>query len=300
MLRKKEIMPKVMVYRGCFDDLDRVLKTLKDTEDKKGSSKISDWRKWLHLGTMAHELAKNREKLADIGNDEVIGSFEFEVQEALRAIRNAYHEVALDYANQWGESDGWPEWIKNFDLKNNDDWNIDRLNILKYNPSEHTGKYAMNYHTDNHEYEHGRGSKWTLTVTMYLNDDYEGGDISFLNEFTGEVLEYKPKAGDITVFPSFAPYYHAVHRVDKGNKYLVRMFWHHKYPGTEEWLEQEKKYGADVWAEMEHKRKVDGHEKQVYSKWTKYIVLPGQKEDLNSEYTPFFAKENPRRVSNDW
>ncbi len=297
MFNKKEIMPKIMVYRNIFD-ADYIMSIVKQTESNKGSKNISDWREWLHLGTMANELGNERHKSESIRNNENPDLFEFKEKEFQKIIRDVYNLVAKDYAKDWSSSN-WPDWITSWDL-DSDDWGTDRINILKYNPTPGNHPNAMHYHTDNHEYEHGRGSKWTLTVTIYLNDDYDGGDISFLNEENGEVIDYKPKAGDITVFPSFSPFYHAVKRVDNGNKYLIRMFWHHKYPGTPEWLEQEKIYGQEVWAEMEQKRKEDGHKNQIYSKYSKYIVWPGQEEDKNSEYTAFFAAQDARRVSNDW
>jgi len=298
MFKSKEIMPKVMVYRDVFD-VDYIMSIVKDTEQRHDSKNITEWRKWLHLGTMANEIGNDRPKSDQIVNNEDPDSFEFKEKEFQRIVRDAYNKVAKDYVSNWKDAEGWPDWIVSWDL-NDENWGTDRINILKYDPTQGTNMNAMHYHTDNHEYEHGRGSKWTLTVTMYLNDNYDGGDISFLNEENGEVIDYKPKAGDITVFPSFAPYFHAVKRVDNGNKYLIRMFWHHNYPGTPEWLEQERIYGQEVWAEMEQKRKEDGHKNQIYSKYSKYIVWPGQEEDKNSEYTAFFATQDARRVSNDW
>jgi molybdopterin converting factor small subunit len=77
---------------------------------------------------------------------------------------------------------------------------------------------------------------------MYLNDDYEGGEIEFRlfdglyhemktedsnfidlkNNKTIEGFNYKPKAGDIVIFPSDIPYYHGIKKIVKGNKLLIR------------------------------------------------------------------------------
>jgi hypothetical protein len=301
--RKKEIMPKIMVYRNVFD-ADKVLSIIKESEHRADCKLITPWKQWLHLGTMANEISfsdyqPERSKSEHFNDNEDKSTFLFKERDFQVTIRNAYNKVAFDYASQYKDESGWPEWIKTWDL-NDSIWATDRINILKYNPTPPNFSVAMHYHTDNHEYENGRGAKWALTVTIYLNDDYEGGDISFLNENTGEILQYKPKAGDITVFPSFAPYYHSVNRVDGNNKYLIRMFWYHKYPGTPEWLAEEEKYGKELWAEMERKRQIDGYENKIYSKYDKYVVLPGEEEDLFQESSPFFAKSKPRRISNDW
>jgi hypothetical protein len=116
----------------------------------------------------------------------------------------------------------------------------------------------MHYHTDfQQEKRDAPGYKPYITCTMYLNDDYEGGEISFkiLKEGGGfDEVVYKPKAGDILVFPSNQPYYHGVQLTTKGKKYFVRSFWDYYFPGTEEWNANQKKYGATEWAEMEHQR----------------------------------------------
>jgi hypothetical protein len=105
---------------------------------------------------------------------------------------------------------------------------------------------VLPFHTDFYQREADLpGLKAEYTVTMYLNDDYNGGDIDFRifnageNEMRvvgnrleprdknyGEVPEiaYKPQAGDIIIFPSRPPFYHGVHRVTTGTKYFVRMF----------------------------------------------------------------------------
>lgn len=57
---------------------------------------------------------------------------------------------------------------------------------------------------------------------LYLNDDYEGGEIYFPNQN----FLYKPKAGDIVMFPSGGTEYpHAVNKILKGKRYTIPM-WH--------------------------------------------------------------------------
>jgi hypothetical protein len=52
----------------------------------------------------------------------------------------------------------------------------------------------------------------TLSVVIYLNDDYEGGEIDF--KFFN--ISYKPKSGDILLFSSAFPYMHEVKPITKG------------------------------------------------------------------------------------
>ena len=85
---------------------------------------------------------------------------------------------------------------------------------------------------------------------MYINDDYVGGEVQFLNEIDEEpkVFTYKPKQGDTTVFPSNIPYWHSAKAVVSGNKKLfVRVFAQWDYPGSQEWADGIEKYGEEEW-----------------------------------------------------
>jgi hypothetical protein len=82
---------------------------------------------------------------------------------------------------------------------------------------------------------------------MYLNDDYEGGEISFTIASPEGVLSQpspesdfeqakdkgnysfyvKPKAGSIIVFPPSPPYHHTAHLVKSGEKIMVPQHWIH-------------------------------------------------------------------------
>lgn len=133
------------------------------------------------------------------------------------------------------------------------------ISFLKYGPSTemYGSNMAMLYHTDAQQFDaESRAGKFLLTVTMYLSDpsDYKGGELSFLNEANSDVIHYTPKPGDITVFPSDIPYWHAVEKITSGERYLIRTFLLVDYPGSQEWLDNEKKFGIDVWHDMEQKR----------------------------------------------
>jgi predicted 2-oxoglutarate/Fe(II)-dependent dioxygenase YbiX len=65
--------------------------------------------------------------------------------------------------------------------------------------------------------DHGPTYVTTVSIVVYLNDDYEGGEIWF-PRFN---LTHKPKAGDIVVFPSTYIYEHASQDMISGTKYSV-------------------------------------------------------------------------------
>lgn len=60
-----------------------------------------------------------------------------------------------------------------------------------------------------------------ISGVLYLNDDYEGGEISFPNQ---NIL-IKPTAGSLLIFPSAEPYLHHPKKIINGNKYMIPLFW---------------------------------------------------------------------------
>jgi hypothetical protein len=57
----------------------------------------------------------------------------------------------------------------------------------------------------------------TVSVIVYLNDDFVGGEI----EFPGFNVLHKPRAGDVLFFPSSYVYNHNIKEVTEGTRYAV-------------------------------------------------------------------------------
>lgn len=88
---------------------------------------------------------------------------------------------------------------------------MEAINFVRYKPGQH---FAV--HTD-----HGFSYICTVSSVMYLNDEYEGGELWF--PYLDITL--KPKAGDVILFPSTYIYAHASLKVKSGIKYsAVTMF----------------------------------------------------------------------------
>jgi hypothetical protein len=83
------------------------------------------------------------------------------------------------------------------------------FNFVKY---EGEGKH-FNIHAD-----HGPSYNATVSAVIYINDDYEGGEIQF-PRLDGYI--HKPKVGDIAIFPSNYIYEHASLPMKSGTKYCV-------------------------------------------------------------------------------
>ena len=56
-----------------------------------------------------------------------------------------------------------------------------------------------------------------LSLVMFLNDDYEGGELEF------PYFDYKivPQKGKVVLFPSSFAYSHIAHPVEEGTKYTA-------------------------------------------------------------------------------
>jgi hypothetical protein len=126
-----------------------------------------------------------------------------------------------------------------------------------------------------------------------LNDDYEGGEISFLNEDDSEVVTWRPKAGDVIVFPSGSPFFHGVHPVLSGNRYIVRLWWYEEFSGSKEWHENFKKYGEEEWKAIEKQRIKEAFESGTYHR---HVVYPGSKEILSGHKSIPFYIDKERSV----
>jgi predicted 2-oxoglutarate/Fe(II)-dependent dioxygenase YbiX len=101
-----------------------------------------------------------------------------------------------------------------FDIKEQIYFN-EGFNLLKY-----SGGQEYKAHADG-----GTGTKRAISPILYLNDDYEGGEIEFVNFG----LKLKPKPGMLVLFPSNYPYRHIAHPVTDGTKYAI-VTWLHDQP----------------------------------------------------------------------
>jgi hypothetical protein len=106
----------------------------------------------------------------------------------------------------------------------------DFKNFYFVEKTEDTGWLALKYDVGgkfDHHVDDGAMFPRTVSMSAYLNDDFEGGEI----EFPHFNVLHKPSAGDIIVFSSAFPYLHKVHPVTKGTRYTI-VNWY-KYPKVE-------------------------------------------------------------------
>lgn len=77
-------------------------------------------------------------------------------------------------------------------------------------------KYGKGHHFENHV-DDNKGMPRTFSMSYYLNDDYEGGEI----EFPRFGLKVKPKANMAIMFAANYVYNHKIYPVTNGTRYTI-------------------------------------------------------------------------------
>jgi hypothetical protein len=95
-------------------------------------------------------------------------------------------------------------------------------NIKSREKTMHLLKYKESGFLPAHS-DHGISSR-VLSALLYLNDDYEGGNINF--EHAG--VNLKPEAGSLLFFPSNYIYVHEVSAITSGIRYALPNWYHNR------------------------------------------------------------------------
>jgi hypothetical protein len=229
-----EIYPEVRVYQNLLSDSDKLYNIMKRSEkESDGKYFLRKWDKWSVFGTYTQIKQDNPYE------EREEGTIHDEEKYLAQRIDEAYSLAIEDYK-------------KRYEVKLPDGAVLMTSSYSKYDPGFNPTNdgLTMQYHTDFIISEKDMpGPKFFLTCTMYINDDYEGGDIEFYID--DKFYPYKPKAGDILIFPSTPPYFHGVRTIKNGEKFFVRNFIQYYYDGSEEWLKNQKYHGAHRWSKME-------------------------------------------------
>jgi len=98
---------------------------------------------------------------------------------------------------------------------------VDQVSILKYEKSGYLPEHI----------DQGISSR-VLSVVAYLNDDYEGGEITFTNIGDGGIT-IKPEAGSAVFFPSNYVGAHKISEIKSGIRYAVPNWYHNRIDKVE-------------------------------------------------------------------
>ena len=182
------------IYHDTFslDDANRYIGTLESNLGQNGTYKWSE----AQVTNSTTPIKKARDCVDFKYKQENLGTRNDTNSELIDLHEEIYQKLKYcidDYAKYWGINVVYYE----------------AFNFVKY---EGAGTH-FNIHAD-----HGPSYNCTVSAVIYINDDYEGGDLKFPRL---DNLVYKPKVGDIAVFPSNYIYEHASLPMESGTKYCV-------------------------------------------------------------------------------
>jgi hypothetical protein len=221
---KKTILNKnVYYYENVIENFDEVIKTISKITEANTLDDKKLWDKW--TASDDKNFIYGETQVFDLSQiNQMEEPYRSNMEYVYIKIMKALYAVCRDYSSAIEDHDE-PRLFPVF-------------NIKKYDTGASMGAH----------YDQLDGDK-TLrySLVMYLNDDYEGGEISFkMSDYEDhnmlETIDFdyeiaknknqidfgvKPSAGSVIIFPSSAPYYHIAHTVKSGSKYMIPSHWIH-------------------------------------------------------------------------
>ncbi len=220
----QKLHDEVFLYEDVIDDPAKLVALIEELDsDESVYSVIPEWGFWFSNSADGHSFGSKKDF-----NLNALDSLESErkadVEYVVSQIKDSIGKVANAYYRD-----------RSFETKPN----ISPFaGVMKYRPG-----CEMGAHFD------AQAGDQTLkySIVVYLNDNYEGGEISFiirkpdlrnpknshlrpvtdLNDPYNEGLidfTLKPKPGSALIFPSTHPYNHQVHKIYSGDKYIFPGF----------------------------------------------------------------------------
>jgi predicted 2-oxoglutarate/Fe(II)-dependent dioxygenase YbiX len=186
----------VNIYSGLLtlDDCTQIVETLE--KNLSGSKNLEmSWNDARVTSSTEADLSARNAKDFKISSTSLGPKTEknSELYSIHNKVFSAVYPCVDDYGSYWGAG------MRSFEA----------FNFVKYEgPGTHFKIHA----------DHGPTYVSTISIVVYLNEDYEGGELWFPRL---DNLTIKPKTGDIVVFPSTYIYEHASQGMVQGTKYSV-------------------------------------------------------------------------------
>jgi hypothetical protein len=168
-MKKQILEQKVYYYEDCIKDFDNLMKTIDELDEMEKSEKISSWLDWTASNdkTFIYGLTKTYD-LNQIKN--MKEPYKSKMLFVYNTIFDSFYEVCKDYAIAMGDLDE-PNLFPVF-------------NIKKYNAG-----VGMGSHFDQNDGD----ITLRYSFNIYLNDDFDGGEVSFtLSEYKEVGMQPSP------------------------------------------------------------------------------------------------------------
>ncbi len=216
-----EVVKGVWSWENCLDVPEGVIDTMNKEVDA-----------WVPTVTEQDIKQKNAKSSVALANGPIRFSPEndFKHEDSKTFLKycqkNVLDKIA-DYFDMFEEVSREVNWMENWQY-------------ITYRPPKH-----MTYHSDNHSVRNPNTNQnypapyfRRITALTYLNDDFDGGALSF--RYFPEVDPYKPPAGSVVIMPSSYMWSHATTPLLNGRKaaFLVSCASHYDIASLEE--------GADI------------------------------------------------------
>lgn len=179
-----ELAPGILLYKNIFNGI------YEDIINAKKINWSNEYVKDSNTGDVKLDYSERNVLSIDIPTV-CSGNEEKDIKDLSKKINETFSEIEKDYCFKYSIT-----------LKSHQPYKI-----LKY---EKGGEF--NLHSDD-----GGGTFRRTSTVYYLNDDYEGGEISF-PDFN---VMIKPESGDFLIFPSCYVYKHKVLPITKGTRYSI-------------------------------------------------------------------------------
>jgi hypothetical protein len=197
-LKPTYLHSNIVYYENVIKNIDTLVDRIERSdalinEYEEEKYLITKWKKWEPGDGY---LFGHQKRLNDNIKIEYSSPLYPELSLIVADLENAIIDCSSDYS-------------RNFNL---DIGVLSPISISKYQTGAMMGKHVDSYDDNGIE---------TISVVVYINDDYVGGEI----EFPEQNIKIKPSAGSVVVFPSKKPYFHISHIVESGKKYMSPGFW---------------------------------------------------------------------------
>ena len=206
MIKYKILYDKIVYFENIISNIDEIIEKIENTN----SFAISPWETWWasskENGYAYGEVKFMSKNFLDQETDE-------NIKNNSKIILDTFISAMETCAKKYAE-------IYNID-KYSLDYAIEALNRkgTKYGINKYYENMYMGPHVDWNELN----SDITYTIVVYLNDNYEDGELYFVSPEIN--LKIKPIKGSIVIFPSVQPYLHQSCNIPKGRKMLITHHW---------------------------------------------------------------------------
>jgi 2OG-Fe(II) oxygenase superfamily len=207
-LEYKEIYSNILYFENAIPNAKALVQSIENIN----SLALTPWEPWYANSEGSHQYGDLKSMVKERLVEETNQSTKQDIIVIFNTIATAMGICAIEYAFKYGiDSEQLEYALEAMKLPNT------KIGINKYSEGQFMGPH-VDWNEQNYDIAY--------TIVVYLNDDYEGGELYFVNPDID--LKIKPKAGSIVMFPANLPYLHQSCEITKGRKMLITHHWKSK------------------------------------------------------------------------